>query len=499
LIAPIVIGGCGSSGTTLLRQMLDRHPAIFCGPESTLFLRRTTSDADLAERFGFAEAQVRRWRTESRSKLEFIERFQAACLARSGKAVWAEKTPENIRQFPDIARRFPRARLVHVIRDGRDVACSLRRAEWMKLEKITGGAPRNSPEVLETCIRYWAERVAFGRSLAGSPRYHEIRYEDLVADPERALRDLMAFAGLAWDPRMLQADEACPTRDGRPIYGASAGRWRREFSAGEAEIVERHAGPLLAKLGYETARDWGQGLPQAATSTAEPPPRRPAGLRSGLKGLRCEVLAVGLALHDGRSPLGPRLVGGFAVLYGIAPADLIADSRPVIGYLDDVVVAAVALPVMALLLPAVLRAHHRRRAAILLSRKVWAVRRDRAPLAEALRAPADWLGRPLVGAWTRLRAKLAGPSYVVDTELRFVSVNPAALRVWGKGPDEVLGRRILDVFPGATAESYSAHLEALRTSRVQRVTTHSRLYGRSLQVAIRPMSEGLRVQFAMAA
>jgi uncharacterized membrane protein YkvA (DUF1232 family) len=501
LIAPIVIGGCGSSGTTLLRQMLDRHPEIYCGPESTLFLNRTTSDADLAERFGFAEAQLRLWRTESRSKIEFIERFQAACLARSGKSVWAEKTPENIRLFPTIARRFPRARLVHIIRDGRDVACSLRRAEWMKLEKITGGAPRNSPEVLETCIRYWAERVAFGRGLAGTSHYHEIRYEDLVADPERTLRGLLTFAGLSWDPRMLRADEASPTRDGRPIYGGSAGRWRRELSADEADIVERHAGPLLAGLGYETARDWGQVLPLAplaARNAAEPAAPASPDLRSRFKVLRCDALGLGLALQDGRAPLAARLVGAFAVLYGISPVDLIPDNQP-IGYLDDVAVAAIAVPVMAWLLPAALRTHHRRRAAILLSRKVWAVGSARARLAESLRARAGWLAKPLVGAWTRLCTMLAGPSYVVDTELRFVSVNLAALRAWGKGPDEVLGRRILDVFPGVAAESYSAHLEALRTSRAQHVTTHSRLYGRALQVAIRPLSDGLRVQFAMAA
>jgi len=144
LIAPIVVGGCGSSGTTLLRQMLDRHPAICCGPESTLFLDRTACDAELAARYGFAEAQVRRWRSDSLGKVEFIERFQAACLARSGKMVWAEKTPENVRQFQAIARRFSRARLVHMIRDPRDVVCSLRQADWMKLEKITGGAPRTS-------------------------------------------------------------------------------------------------------------------------------------------------------------------------------------------------------------------------------------------------------------------------------------------------------------------------------------------------------------------
>ena len=78
--SPIVIGGCGSSGTTLVRHILDRHPAIFCGPESTLFLSRISSPQELADRFGFARPEVSRWRRLSRSRVEFIERFQRACL-----------------------------------------------------------------------------------------------------------------------------------------------------------------------------------------------------------------------------------------------------------------------------------------------------------------------------------------------------------------------------------------------------------------------------------
>jgi PAS domain S-box-containing protein len=143
---------------------------------------------------------------------------------------------------------------------------------------------------------------------------------------------------------------------------------------------------------------------------------------------------------------------------------------------------------MTRLLPVALRAQHRTRAALLLSRKVWAVRSARARLAE-----------PLDHAWRGLWARLAAPSYVVDRELRFVSANAAALRAWGKRADEVLGRRILEVFPGAAAESYRAHLEALRTSCAQRVRTYSSLYDRPLQVAIRPLSGGLKVQFALAA
>lgn len=451
-ISPIVIGGCGSSGTTLLRRMLDRHPAIFCGPETRLFLPRVASLQDLADRLGFPEPQVRRWRDESLSKAEFVERVQAACLARSGKTVWAEKTPENIRYFPAIARRFPRARLVHVIRDGRDVACSLRQAKWLRLEKMTAGADRSSPEALEACIRYWTERVAFGRSLRGHRNYHELRYEDLLADPEATLRGLLGFAGLDWDPAMLDADAGDAARDGRPIFHASAGRWRTDLTAQEGHIVQRIAGPLLADLGYARDAAWTADLASVAVRPPAPVRARPD-LRTRMKNLRREALARLFALGD------LELVAG------------VLTRRPV---------AAERMR------------RHRIAAAWRLSRHVWQV---------SAAAP-ERLG-PLFDAATRLvsglRRATSAPAYVVDADLRFVTVSPAALRTWGKHPDEVLGRRMLEVFPAVSRINYSAHLEALRTARARRVRFVSRVLGRPMNVAIRPVTDGLRVQFSVAA
>jgi uncharacterized membrane protein YkvA (DUF1232 family) len=193
------------------------------------------------------------------------------------------------------------------------------------------------------------------------------------------------------------------------------------------------------------------------------------------------------------------LVGGFAALYAASPVDLIADSRPAVGYLDDLAVVALAVPLMLRLVPAALRTQHRARAALLLSRRTWAVGGAGARLAGGAADPARRWAELLARTWTLIRGGSAGPAYVVDAELRFVSVNAAALGAWGKGPDEVLGRRILEVFPGATPEGYRAHLEALRTARAQRVRTHSRLFGRPMRVDIRPLSDGLRVQFALAA
>jgi protein-tyrosine sulfotransferase len=195
--APIVIGGCGSSGTTLVRRMLNRHPEISCGPESTVFLDRVTGSAELGSRMGFRPSEIEAWQRDSRSQAEFIDLFQAACLARAGKRLWADKTPENIRRLSFVWRHFPGARFIHVIRDGRDVACSLRRQSWMKLEE------RDSLIALLRCGEYWVDRVAIRRSAQGDPRYIELRYEDLAREPEKALRPILAFLGLDWSDQML--------------------------------------------------------------------------------------------------------------------------------------------------------------------------------------------------------------------------------------------------------------------------------------------------------
>jgi hypothetical protein len=238
---PIVIGGCGSSGTTLLRAILDRHPAISCGPESTVFLRRVSSPADIASRYGYPADEVEAWQRCSRSQADFIDLFQSACLRRARKEVWGDKTPENVMRFDFVRRHFPRARLVHVIRDGRDVACSLRNQPWMKKPKRAGG------DMLGYCFDYWAERVAAGRRFHGDPQYIEVRYEHLVRRPEKTLRDLLSFLKLDWSDGVLHADSDAE-REAGPIYTTAVGRWRTELGHAERGRIEKRG--ILASLGY---------------------------------------------------------------------------------------------------------------------------------------------------------------------------------------------------------------------------------------------------------
>ena len=191
--APIVLGGCGRSGTTLLRMMLDSHRRICCGPESSLFRRRAI-DTALAR----GPLRIRRTTRCARSTTPpprarpSSKAFAALCMRKAGKARWAEKTPRNISRIAEIFRCFPAARFVHVLRDGRDVACSLR---THPRHKVVDGklVPTGTWKPIAGCARRWVRDIESSRRWWGDPRFMTVRYEDLVLDPRPALERLMTL------------------------------------------------------------------------------------------------------------------------------------------------------------------------------------------------------------------------------------------------------------------------------------------------------------------
>jgi protein-tyrosine sulfotransferase len=264
--APIVLGGCGRSGTTLLRLMLDSHRRICCGPESSLFRRRAIDARWLADRFGFPRDEVRAIYDAAASRPAFIETFAALCMQKAGKARWAEKTPRNISRVAEVFRCFPEARFVHVLRDGRDVACSLR---THPRHRVVDGklVPTGIRRPIAGCARRWVRDIEGSRRWWGDPRFMTVRYEDLVLDPRPALGQVMTFIGEAWDEAMLEHSSAdSPFRDATrfaqnpealgAVSTASLSRWQRDFDERDKRIFKRIAGPLLVELGYAKDDSW---------------------------------------------------------------------------------------------------------------------------------------------------------------------------------------------------------------------------------------------------
>jgi hypothetical protein len=282
--APFVVG-VGRSGTTLLRLMLDSHPELAI-PAETHFVPAVIErgraggrggelvDAIVAARawsdFGL-EAELLRERVAELPEPDapsVLRAFFGLCAERERKPRWGDKTPAYVRRMPMIGAELAEARFVHLIRDGRDVALSRRRRGM--------GASKPMAET----ARLWRRRIedARGQARRLRGRYLELRYEDLVAAPEPALRSVCDLVELEFDPAMLRHHEGAGRRLGelgdlaeegarrereggerraahalvtRPPTAARIGIWREELSDSDRAEFEAVAGRLLAELGYD--------------------------------------------------------------------------------------------------------------------------------------------------------------------------------------------------------------------------------------------------------
>jgi protein-tyrosine sulfotransferase len=261
--------------------MLDSHPHICCGPESGLFLAKPVTAARLdalARKFDLDASRLRSIFEASSSQAKFIEGFFEYYCELTRKRRWAEKTPRNVHVLEFVFAHFPNARFVHVIRDGRDVVCSLR--THPRFEVVDGRLvelDRRNP--IGDCIERWVRDVRAGLAFRDHPAAIEVRYEDLVREPEATLRGLLGRLGEPWDDRVLRYHElVSPSRDvtkfpqnpeaTRPLSESAIGRWRTELAPEEAELFKRRAGLLLIQLGYAQDLRWkpseGSDLPQSS-------------------------------------------------------------------------------------------------------------------------------------------------------------------------------------------------------------------------------------------
>jgi hypothetical protein len=267
--APLIVLGVRRSGTTLLRVMLDRN-AELAVPDESYFVpqlaRRHRGTVDL----GAFVDDLRRLPTLVEWELspddvaqrlrpgmvtgEAIAAVFETYAAVRGKGRWGDKTPLYMQHLQLLERLFPRARFVHLVRDGRDAALSFL-AVPPGIMTEGWGYPGDAAGF--AC--QWASEVRDARALGErvGGRYLEVRYEQLVLTPAAELERVCAFAGLAFDKEMLgyvgETDAAHKQHQRRlnepPRVGARD--WRTEMPADDRRAFEGVAGDLLAELGYE--------------------------------------------------------------------------------------------------------------------------------------------------------------------------------------------------------------------------------------------------------
>lgn len=264
-LTPIFIGGAGRSGTTLLRVILDSHPRISCGPElkitpviAQLWADFQTKYAPFLKPFLVGPAEI------DHLFRAFISGLLEPFRSHGGKPRVAEKSPNNVFFFHHLFRIFPQSPFVHIIRDGRDVVASLLQMDWQGMDGKPVPYTRDPVEA----ARYWVSAVTAGRSFAassaGASRYHEIRYETIVASPEPELQRLFEFLGEAWDPRVLEfhrlphilGPESSAAQVSRQLYRTAVGRWKNELPDSVRAAIRPVMGDLLVELGYASPGSW---------------------------------------------------------------------------------------------------------------------------------------------------------------------------------------------------------------------------------------------------
>ena len=269
--SPIFIVGVPRSGTTLLRVLLDSHSRILALPETPwisgayggpLSLRQLL--VDLADGpYGAARNVAGIGRADILSAgADFLERLFEPALKARGKSVVAFKTPSDIPHLEFVTALLPHARYIHITRDGRDVAMSQLSKKGSFFLELRGYRSLSYANV----FRRWVEWEEKARAVLyrGELKVFHLRYEDLIADPEKEMRRATAFLDLAFEPGML--DYAAKSHDypkweagstdvvqRRGLSDSSVGKWRKTKKNAEVLHTLARYENFLVHLGYPSS------------------------------------------------------------------------------------------------------------------------------------------------------------------------------------------------------------------------------------------------------
>jgi hypothetical protein len=278
----VFIVGCPRSGTTLLQRLVDAHPRIAITPESHwipgLYRKAMRIGRGkphftpklinkLLGRPKFAQWGIQRPQLEALLATgttfapDFVSGIYDLYGQARGKTRVGDKTPGYARGIPFLSSLWPHVKFVHLIRDGRDVCLSA--LHWKRPGKLLLRSRTWASDPVTTVAVWWDWHVrparAAGRSLSPD-RYYEIRYEDLVSQPDEELPRLCAFLEVPYDAAMQRFHEGrmMPASDLDAKHGwlpitSGLRDWRSQMAALYQERFEAAAGMLLDELGYARA------------------------------------------------------------------------------------------------------------------------------------------------------------------------------------------------------------------------------------------------------
>lgn len=277
---PIFVTGHARSGTTWVFDLLTSHLEVAGVLESWLFVR----DFGFAGLFDQWTPQLlelgQRDRGQAVGLSQMVSReelaaelraFLGGLLARRLEPqhrFLVEKSPTPYMEIGPAAEVFPDARFIHVTRDGRDVAVSLRAAggSWFRpWAQFAAGGQLGRCRGLHEAGRSWTRTIGrlrrHGERLGD--RYMEITYERLAADTADSLRRLFEFCAIPHDQTTVETalqatnfERHFPGGEDQFRRGGRVGDWRARFGLLDAIAFEAGSNGRLVVEGYESSRAW---------------------------------------------------------------------------------------------------------------------------------------------------------------------------------------------------------------------------------------------------
>ena len=233
--SPIFIVSCGHSGSSLLLNILGMHSKIYAIPEESNCLLKKNINP-------------------------ILRRFELLTLFHK-KERWVEKTPKHVRSIASIKTFFPAAKIIYLLRDGRDVCISIK--------KRTG-------DITEAAKR-WRDDNLMGEAYLENPNLLRIKYEDLVSAPEKTLKEIFVFLSEDYEegclnyhsaPKFYYSDKIAKPQNAKevnhkqfrnwqinqPLFDGR-GKWVNMLDE-DKNRVKRIINKKLLEYGYIDSCDW---------------------------------------------------------------------------------------------------------------------------------------------------------------------------------------------------------------------------------------------------
>jgi hypothetical protein len=273
LAAPVFIVGAPRSGTTLMAVLLDRHSNIAIGPETQFFTEfipqnwagRTPKtheqlvDSALAFKriadFNFDRDQLLlHFMKYELSLANLLRAIIEVHAIRNSKLRPGEKSPHHLQHVPMILDQFPEAKIICVLRDGRDVVRSLLETPW--------AIPKNPRRLRLFCIRWndAAEQTIYYKRTLAPNRFMSVKFEDILRKPRSELEKICDFIGEEFESTQLepaQPSSVIPGWEKQWKNKASGlldpGRieaWRKSADQKQIWVMNSMMGTMLERMGY---------------------------------------------------------------------------------------------------------------------------------------------------------------------------------------------------------------------------------------------------------